>query len=66
MDYRAGNDPYATGNTPGLIVDDVCCHNNCVLLTLYQSFPLILQVMHEIMVKYLPRGCRLIALFDVS
>ena len=26
MDYRAGSDPYATGNTPGLIVDDVSCH----------------------------------------
>ena len=26
MDYRADNDPYATGNTPGLIVDDVSRH----------------------------------------
>ena len=25
MDYLAGNDPRATGNTPGLIVDDVSC-----------------------------------------
>ena len=61
MDYL-GN-PYQNADTPGLIVDDVSrLEQQRVLCRPIPFFP---QIMHEIMVKSLPPGCHLTAIFDV-
>ena len=64
MDYL-GN-PYQNADTPGLIVDDVSrFEQQFVCCRPISSPPLPLQIMHEIMVKSLPPGCHLTAIFDV-
>lgn len=61
MDYL-GN-PYLNADTPGLIVDDVSLALNDSVFGA-DTF-LSPQIMHKILVKPLPPGCHLTAIFDV-
>ena len=62
MDYHSHEAPNA--NTRGVIVDSVSHHGEPCIRLLIRSFNP--QVMHELMVKCLPRQCRLTTIFDVS